>query len=182
VVCYSSAGDCPPLCAQCGTAMLFGYSHADKNIYDRQCLCPRPERPEYEPSVDDVARMRRWFADNSAPVGEEFARFALTSVAEVADGIVTSTSFEDRDGAVAAVTPDIARQIVTRGLKTGLASAAGIARARITKGSAGGTVLPCAQRAGAFPRPRSPLLRPPGRVLGGHAQRAVRTSSGSCPP
>ena len=58
--------------------------------------------------------MRRWFADNWAPVSDDFARFALTSVAEVADGNVASTSFEDRDGAVATITPEIARQIITK--------------------------------------------------------------------
>lgn len=94
--------------------MLFRSSRADKNIYDRQCACPRPEPPEYEPSADEVDRMRRWFADNWAPVSDDFARFALTSVAEVADGTAASTSFEDREGAVATITPEIARQIITK--------------------------------------------------------------------
>ncbi len=106
---------CPPLCAQCGTPVLFRYSHADKNIYDRECACPRAERPEYEATADEVDRMRRWFADNWVPVSEDFARFALTSVAELLDGTVASTSFEDRDGAVATVTPHIARRIITKG-------------------------------------------------------------------
>ncbi len=114
VVCYSSGGTCPPLCAQCGTPMLFRHSHADKNIYDRQCGCARPEPPEYEPSADEVDRMRRWFADNWAPVSEDFARFALSSVAEVVDGTAASTSFEDRNGAVATITPEIARQIIPK--------------------------------------------------------------------
>lgn len=94
--------------------MAFGVARSGMDVFDRQCGCPRPERAEYRASAAEIDRMRRWFAEHWAPVSEEFARWALNSVAEVAAGGVARTCFEGKDGVVATITPEVARLIIAQ--------------------------------------------------------------------
>jgi hypothetical protein len=113
VVCIEAHRDCPPLCPSCGQEMRFDYSlDRAHRVLRRSCACPVTPPPEYPATAGEIARAKRWFSDHWEPVGDDFARWVLDSVAEVAAGKASAAEFRGRTGAVAVVTPEDARSIL----------------------------------------------------------------------